>query len=102
MSFKGSPSHESVSSARMSLITGSDSDSLLPRDFSLVSITSSSAGSASQDEFFKCRDHAETTLRRMHLALDNQQLCDVILIAGIDGKKYVLFVSFLFLTQNSK
>lgn len=85
MSFKGSPSHDSVSSARMSLIT--DTDSLLPRDFSLASITSSSAGSASQDEFFKCRDHAETTLRRMHSAFQLNQLNDVILVAGIDGKK---------------
>lgn len=83
MSFKDSPSHDSMSSARISMLAD---DSLLPRDFSLVSITSSS-GSGSQDEFVKCADHAQSTLRRMQNYLDNQQLCDVILIAGIDGRK---------------
>lgn len=80
MSFKDSPSHDSMSSARISMLVD---DSLLPRDFSLVSITSSSG---SQDEFVSA-DHAQSTLRRMQNYLDNQQLCDVILIAGIDGRK---------------
>lgn len=61
----------------------STEESLLPRDFSLVSITSS----ASQDEYFKSRDHAESTLKRMQNYLDSQQLCDVVLIAGMDGKR---------------
>lgn len=79
MSCKGSPSNESIAMARMSLLA----DEPLPRDYSLVSITSSS----SQDEYFKCVDHAESTLKRMQNYLDNQQLCDVVLIAGIDGKR---------------
>lgn len=83
MSFKDSPSHDSVSSARVSMLV---EDSVLSRDFSLVSITSST-GSGSQDEFVKCADHAQSTLRQMQNYLDNQQLCDVILIAGIDGRK---------------
>lgn len=91
MSFKESPSHDSMSSgARTSLLA--DDSSLLARDFSLTSITSSSSASASasgssQEEFFKSNDHAECTLRRMHNYLDNQQLCDVILVAGIDGRQ---------------
>lgn len=89
-SFKESPSHDSMSissGARISLLT--DDSSLLARDFSLTSITSSSSASASssQDEFFKSSDHAESTLRRMQNYLDNKQLCDVILIAGLDGRK---------------
>lgn len=98
-SFKGSPSSHDSISGRLLLMNGGDdgggaassssSMSLLPRDFSLVSITSSnvSGGTVGPDEFFKCRDHAERTLQHMQHYLDNQQLCDVILIAGIDGKK---------------
>lgn len=78
MSCKGSPSRESTSSTRMSLIA----EDSLTRDFSLVSLASAS----SQDEF-RCHDHASTTLKRMQNYLENQQLCDVILIAGLDGKR---------------
>lgn len=88
MSFKASPSHDSMSSgARISMLT--DDTSSLARDFSLTSIASASSasGSSSQDEFFKSSDHAECTLRRMQNYLDNNQLCDVILVAGIDGRK---------------
>lgn len=66
---------------------------LLPRDFSLGSITTAASAtstattSTSQDEFYKTRDHAERTLQRMQNYLDNQQLCDVTLVAGIDGRK---------------
>lgn len=78
--------------ARFSLlVTPNDDTSLLTRDFSLGSIATStsagSSGSGGQDEFYKSRDHAECTLRRMQNYLDNQQLCDVTLIAGIDGRK---------------
>lgn len=89
MSNKGSPSHEtnvgtggSGTSSRISLTT--EETSLLPRDFSLVSITSS----ASQDEYFKSRDHAAVIMQNLQDYLDNQQLCDVVLIAGMDGKRY--------------
>lgn len=75
-SCKGSPSHD-----RISLLT----DDSLPRDYSLVSITST--GSQQSDEYFKSRDHAESTLRRMQNYLENEQLCDVTLVAGINGKR---------------
>ncbi|XP_065366353.1 kelch-like protein 5 [Calliphora vicina] len=79
---KESPSRESTnsSSARISLLTDAES---LTRDYSLGSLNSA----VSQDEFFRCRDHAESVLKRMQLYLENQQLCDVVLIAGIDGRR---------------
>lgn len=80
--------------ARLSLIPagGADNDatSLLTRDFSLGSITTAASvasASSQQDEFYKTRDHAERTLQHMQNYLDNQQLCDVTLVAGCDGKK---------------
>ncbi|XP_055853938.1 kelch-like protein 5 [Episyrphus balteatus] len=77
---KESPSRESTSSsARISLIA----EDSLTRDFSMGSLTST----VSQDEYFRCRDHAESVLKRMQNYLENEQLCDVILIAGIDGKR---------------
>lgn len=85
MSCKSSPSNESnmvPSCSRSTLLN----DETLSRDFSLASITTTSSTSQ-QDEFFQCADHAETMLRNMQTYLDNRQLCDVILIAGIDGKK---------------
>lgn len=84
MSCKSSPSNETnmvPSSSRSTLLN----DETISRDFSLASITSSST--SQQDEFFQCPDHAETILRNMQTYLDNRQLCDVVLIAGIDGKK---------------
>lgn len=79
---KESPSRESTnsSSARISLLTDAESFS---RDFSLGSLNSA----VSQDEFFRCTDHAESVLKRMQLYLENHQLCDVVLIAGIDGRR---------------
>lgn len=72
MSCKGSP----TSSARISLVTDES-------HFSLASLNSS----VSQDEFFRCREHSELVLKRMQEYLQNEKLCDVILIAGIDGKR---------------
>uniref|UniRef100_A0A1I8Q1D0 Kelch-like protein diablo n=1 Tax=Stomoxys calcitrans TaxID=35570 RepID=A0A1I8Q1D0_STOCA len=79
---KESPSRDSTnsSSARISLLTDAESFS---RDFSLGSLNSA----VSQDEFFRCSDHAESVLKRMQLYLENHQLCDVVLIAGIDGRR---------------
>ena len=74
----GSPSRESNSSARISMI-----EDTLPRDFSLVSLNST----ASQDEFFRCRDHANEALKKMQSYLESEKLCDVILIAGLDGTR---------------
>lgn len=79
-SFEGSPSRDSVISSRM----GSQIDDTLHRDFSLVSITTV----GSQDEFFRSRDHAELTFKRMNRYLEDEVLCDVTLIAGNDGKRY--------------
>lgn len=84
MSCKSSPSNESSlvpSCSRSTLLN----DETISRDFSLASITSSST--SQQDEFFVCADHAGNTLRNMQTYLDNQQLCDVVLVSGIDGKK---------------
>lgn len=87
-----SPSRDSLSSnsaPRISILT----EDSLPRDFSLVSINST----GSQDECFKSHDHAECLLKRMQNYLENKQLCDVVLIAGIDGKRYAIFFSFIYL-----
>lgn len=78
---KESPSRESTNSfSARTLLTDAES---LTRDYSLGSLNSA----VSQDEFFRCRDHAESVLKRMQLYLENQQLCDVVLIAGIDGRR---------------
>lgn len=84
MSCKSSPSTEShliPSNSRSTLLN----DETISRDYSLASIASSSV--SQQDEYFHCPEHSEIALRNMHTYLDNQQLCDVILIAGIDGKR---------------
>ncbi|XP_067639390.1 kelch-like protein 5 [Eurosta solidaginis] len=79
---KESPSRESMtsSSAPISLLADGES---LTRDYSLGSLTSA----VSQDEYFRCRDHAESVLKRLQMYLDSHQLCDVVLIAGIDGRR---------------
>ncbi|XP_055377632.1 kelch-like protein 5 isoform X2 [Condylostylus longicornis] len=81
MSSKESPSRESTSSgARLSLIALDES---LSRDYSVGSLNSA----VSQEEFFRNHDHAENILKSMQNYLYNEQLCDVVLIAGIDGKR---------------
>lgn len=84
MSCKSSPSNEShlVSSSSRSTMLNEET---LSRDFSLASITSSST--SQQDEYYQYPDHAEIALRNMRNHLDNRLLCDVTLIAGIDGKR---------------
>lgn len=77
-----SPSRDSTtsSSAPLSMLVDGES---LTRDYSLGSLNSA----VSQDEFFRCRDHPESVLKRMLMYLENQQLCDVVLIAGVDGRR---------------
>lgn len=85
MSSKSSPTNESnmvPSSSRSTLLT----DQTFPRDFSLSSLASASTISQ-QDEYFQCADHATAALQNMQSYLDNQQLCDVTLISGIDKKR---------------
>ncbi|KAF2981497.1 hypothetical protein EK904_002871 [Melospiza melodia maxima] len=50
----------------------------------LLSTTSSSLGMGTNgsDEFFQSSNHAEQTFRKMESYLQQQQLCDVLLIAG--------------------
>lgn len=86
-SAKDSPGHESNVS-RSSLPSGlPESSTSLYRDPSFASLgTSSSSG---QDEFFSCLDHSENALKQMETYYRNQQLCDVVLIAGTDGKRWV-------------
>lgn len=85
MSSKSDPSNESnmvASSSRSTMLT----DETIPRDFSIASLAS--AGTISQqDEFYQCADHASMILQNMRTYLDNQQLCDVILISGVDNKR---------------
>lgn len=87
MSSKSSPSHESsqlvASSSRSTILT----DETIPRDFSLASLTSATSGNSQQDEYFHCDNHAASVLHHIRTYLDNQQLCDVILISGIDKKQ---------------
>ncbi|KAH8356643.1 hypothetical protein KR084_010975 [Drosophila pseudotakahashii] len=81
---KESPSRDSTASTsgHISMLADNTLESL-SRDYSLGSLNSA----GSQDEFFRCRDHADNILKRMQLYVDSQQLCDVVLIAGIDGKR---------------
>lgn len=84
MSSKESPnSIESplVPSSSRSTFLNEDS---ISRNFSLSSLTSSNS---QQEEYFQCPDHAEIALRNMQAYMDNRALCDVVLIAGIDGKR---------------
>ncbi|EDV90572.1 GH14111 [Drosophila grimshawi] len=59
----------------MSSVNGNQEESPT-RDSKAGAILDSSVGS-----------HADTLLKRMQHFVDNQQLCDVVLIAGIDGKR---------------
>lgn len=82
-------SKESPSSVDSLLVPSSSRSTFLnedtiSRNFSLTSLTSSNS---QQEEYFQCPDHAETVLRNMQAYLDNRALCDVVLIAGIDGKR---------------
>lgn len=79
-SSKDSPGHEST------LTMGApDTTTSLYRDPSFTSLgTSSSSG---QDEFFSCLEHADHALKQMEKYFENQLLCDVVLIAGLDGKR---------------
>lgn len=61
------------------------SEETIPRDLSLASLDSTSTISLQDD--YKCVEHATTALQNMQTYLDNQQLCDVILISGIDKKR---------------
>ena len=79
MSLKDSPSHEST----ISRLSYAGNDGSLGRDQSFASLTTTT----SQDECFSCADHASNALKQMQTYFDNQQLCDVILIAGNDGKR---------------
>lgn len=53
----------------------------LTRDFSLTSLVSV----ISHDEVFRSNEHAYKLLKHMQHFYDNKQLCDVVLIAGLDG-----------------
>lgn len=84
-SAKDSPGHESTLS--VATLGGPENSSSLYRDPSFASLgTSSSSG---QDEFFSCLEHAEHALKQMEKYYENQLLCDVVLISGLDGKRWV-------------
>ncbi|KRT79136.1 BTB And C-terminal Kelch domain containing protein [Oryctes borbonicus] len=77
-----SPSKDSISMGTNSL-TGTEN---LPRDFSRLSLFSSTS-STSQEEQFRCEGHAEHSLSCMKHYLQTEKLCDVVLIAGNNGKR---------------
>ncbi|XP_019759290.2 kelch-like protein 4 isoform X1 [Dendroctonus ponderosae] len=87
----GSPSKESEASGNSS-VAGSEPS--LPRDFSRVHcfvhfrLSLFSSGSAtSQDEQFSCVGHAEHSLSCMKKYLQAGKLCDIVLIAGKNGRR---------------
>lgn len=63
------------------------SDSNLPRDFSRLSLFSTGSTTSSQDEHFSCVGHAEHSLSCMKKYLQAGKLCDVVLVAGQNGRK---------------
>lgn len=77
---KDSPGHEST----LSLAGGPETSSLY-RDPSFASLGTNSSG---QEEFYSCMEHAENALKQMETYFENQLLCDVVLIAGVDGKRF--------------
>lgn len=80
-----SPSKDSISTTG----TGGSANGIdnLPRDLSRLSLFSTASSNNSQDEQFKCLGHAEHSLSCMQHYLQLGKLCDVVLIAGNNGKK---------------
>ncbi|GLV31087.1 uncharacterized protein CBL_12160 [Carabus blaptoides fortunei] len=81
----GSPSKDSLSAATSSS-TGAGAEESLSRDMSQLSLFSTGSGT-SQDECFRCPGHAEQSLLCMRSYLQAGQLCDVVLIAGSNGRR---------------
>lgn len=81
-----SPSKDSLSSGHSNNNTGVSID-VPSREMSQLSLFSSGGSSTTQDEFFKCEGHAEQSLQSMRTYLQAGQLCDVVLIAGADGRR---------------
>lgn len=81
----GSPSKDSIS-AGTSSSTGNGGEESLSRDMSQLSLFSTGSGT-SQDECFRCPGHAEQSLQSMRSYLQAGQLCDVVLIAGGNGRR---------------
>ncbi|GBP42338.1 Kelch-like protein 5 [Eumeta japonica] len=59
-------------------ISSSSVDEGLPREFSHLSLSSST----SQDDVYNDKGHSENTLKNIHAYYHAQKLCDVVLIAG--------------------
>lgn len=85
MSSKSSPTNESNMIPSSSSRSTIPNDETISRDFSFASIASSNV--SQQDDYYMCPEHADKALQSMKNHLDNKQLCDVILIAGIDGRR---------------
>lgn len=81
-----SPSKESLSTGNNSNSSGVGPDGSLSRDMSQLSLFSTGS-STSQDECFRCPGHAELSLQCMRSYLQAGQLCDVVLIAGTNGRR---------------
>lgn len=80
-----SPSKDSLSTGN-SNSSGVGADGSLSRDMSQLSLFSTGS-STSQDECFRCPGHAELSLQCMRSYLQAGQLCDVVLIAGTNGRR---------------
>lgn len=46
----------------------------------------------STNENLHSNDHSQKILTRMHKYMEEQQLCDVVLIAGVDDTRYVVTI----------
>lgn len=79
-----SPSKDSLSAGNSN--SSGQVDGSLSRDMSQLSLFSTGS-STSQDECFRCPGHAEHSLQCMRSYLQAGQLCDVVLIAGSNGRK---------------
>lgn len=79
----GSPGKEEAQANNASASTEN-----LPRDFSRISLFSSTS-TTSQDEQFRSESHAVHSLSCMQHYLQAGKLCDVTLVAGNDGKKVI-------------
>lgn len=80
-----SPSKDSLSTGN-SNSSGGGVDGSLSRDMSQLSLFSTGS-TTSQDECFRCPGHAELSLLCMRSYLQAGQLCDVVLIAGTNGRR---------------
>lgn len=79
----------SIKSASNDRISNATSTSTLSKEFSLSSIKSADTMDNFTDSGYFCKgpEHFETLVQQMQTYWQAAQLCDVVLIAGCDGRK---------------